>query len=60
MKRYNTEKLQPKKSATRNEFNMNRVQHETTRENVQHEKCTTQKMCNLKRMQHEKSATRKK
>ena len=60
MKRYNSEKLQPKISATRNEFNMNRVQHETTRENVQHEKCTTQKMCNLKRVQHEKSATRKK
>ena len=39
---------------------MNRVQHETTREQAQHEKYATQKMYNLKRVQYEKSATRKK
>ena len=58
-------KLQHGKSATRNEYNTKKVQHEVTREKVQREKSethkkvqyeqgTTRQKCNLKRVPYKK------
>ena len=48
------EKVQQGKSATRNECNTKKVQHEVTREKVQREKSETH---NMNRVQYDKSAT---
>ena len=59
------EKVQQGKSATRNECNTKKVQHEVTREKVQrekrethkkvqHEQGTTRQKCNLKRVPYKK------